>query len=324
MGVLATALAVALVLVASGVLFFLSDFGHRTAPAGRSHARPATAIATVAGLSAYSADDAAVWGPYNLMRSMTPTADPLDSSGLLITHDGGKSWLATGIGSTTADSTILPGGVSWTDSQDLAVVDNNSIWITSDGGHTWHESQMPVQPSPTADPFGTTFRVSGSAIFVISKPDRVYVTYDGGETWSGAVLPPPAGGSPADIGFFQLSGPFMFGSRGVLGAGDGVNTLIYTTSDGGKSWMGPITQRGQSLMALGPMDWWIVKSSGQVSRTLDGGNTWNTMPITPNYSVVKLTSIVPTGGNVFWAIANSALPLRSTDGGGHWSIVKLP
>jgi len=325
MGVLAAAIVVALLAAASGVFLAVNDFTHRAAPAGRPPLRPATAVGLVAGLSAASANDAAVWGPYNFMKANRPTPEPLDSSGLLITHDGGKTWLATGIGSPTAQSDGLGymGSVSWTDAEHLAVVDNDSIRVTSDGGLTWHQLKNPAPFSPAGADSLNEYRVSGSTIFLSGISGHLLTSHDSGTTWIDAVLPPPPGGWQTGMDY-QYSGPFMFGLRGVFGVAQSSDTLIYSTADGGKSWSGPITERGQSLWALGPSDWWIVKPSGQVARTLDGGANWFTTSITPNYSVISLTSIFPTGGNVLWAVANMALPLRSTDGGAHWSIVKLP
>jgi photosystem II stability/assembly factor-like uncharacterized protein len=329
MGMLAAALVVALVVAASGVSLALNDLAHRAAPAGQSHFRPATEAATVVGLSAFSAVDAAVWGPYNAMATTQPKVDSLDSSGLLITHDGGKTWLATGLESNAPDTETVS-WTSWTDSERIAVVDANSIHITSDGGLTWRQIERPPLPSPPRTvSLDFTFRVSGSAIFLIGDASHLYVTQDGGATWVGSVLPPPPGGLPTGI-WFQYYGPFMFGGRGVFALSSPAMSysLIYTTSDGGHTWLGPISETGESFAALSPNDWWVVNRTGHVFRTVDAGSSWNLMPITPNYSVLTLTSVFPTGGNVLWGIGNgsvmSGMPLRSTDAGAHWSIVKLP
>jgi hypothetical protein len=324
MTLIGAAIAAALVVTVTGAFLAINEFARHAVPAGKSHATPGVVVKTVVGFSAFSAEDAAVWGPYN---SMLRNVDPLDSSGLLITHDGGKTWLASGIQSDVPDTET----VSWGDSNHIAVADPNSIRVTSDGGLSWHQIQRP-RPSPANLGIAPTVRISGSTIFWIPDeltPYHVYFTRDSGANWTTAVLPPPPGGWPNGI-WFQYAGPFMFDDRGVFGISSPAmpSTLVYTTSDGGQTWSVPISQAGASLVAVSPGEWWIVDHNGIVYRTVNAGKSWEPMSINPRYSGHMLTSVFPAGGSVLWGTADgtmgSSIPIRSTDSGSHWSGVKLP
>jgi photosystem II stability/assembly factor-like uncharacterized protein len=317
MTLVATALVAVLLLAAGGAFLAINDFTDHPAPAGGTHARPGTAVRGVGGLSVFSAEDAAV----------------LDPSGLLITHDGGKTWLPSEV---QTDPSI--DSMSWTTPKQIALIDTNSIHVTTDGGISWRQVARPFPSNPGQLGFGIvpTLRVSGSTIFWIpdmDRPNPLTVSRDYGTTWTTAVLPAPPGGWPVGI-WFEYAGPTMFGDRGVFAMSSFAmpTTLVYTTSDGGQSWSGPLLEVGGSFVAVNPDEWLIVDRGGKVVRTMDAGKTWDAMTINPHYRNLTLASVFPAVGNVIWGIAVadpnfaavSGIPIRSTDGGVHWSVVKLP
>lgn len=315
MPLMATALVAVLLLAAAGAFLAISDFTHHAVPAGETHARPGTTVRGVGGLSVFSAEDAAV----------------LDPSGLLITHDGGKTWLPSEV---ETDPSI--DSVSWTNSKQIALLDTNSIHVTTDGGISWRQVARPFPSNPRQFGFGIVpmLRVSGSTIFWIpdlDRPSPLTVSRDNGATWTAAVLPAPPGGWPLGIGF-DYAGPQMFGHRGVFAVSSIAtpSTLVYTTSDEGHSWSEPLVEVGGSFIAVNPDEWWIVNRGGNVVRTMDAGKTWDAMTINPHYMNLTLASVFPRDGNVIWGIAvatvaaPSGVPIRSTDGGAHWSAVRLP
>jgi photosystem II stability/assembly factor-like uncharacterized protein len=69
--------------------------------------------------------------------------------------------------------------------------------------------------------------------------------------------------------------------------------------------------------------WWSLDGEGHLSRTSDGGNSWQQIQAKVDLGMT-LTSVTPVDGDVLWGIADAEIPVRSTDAGRHWSVVKLP
>jgi photosystem II stability/assembly factor-like uncharacterized protein len=318
--IVASVVIIAVALAATGAFVAVNQHVHPAAPARHSQFLPSTGVATVAGMSALSANDAAVWGLYNIMREPNKL---YDTSTIFITHDGGKTWLPSVVDSFQSGALS---SVGWTDTQHLVIyLDNGNgtnVWTTSDGGSDWQAAQWDF---PASTEFPIVRVIDGQTAVVLSdvRSSRlVYVTQNAGATWSKASLTPPPGGWSDS---FQAQNAFMFGSDGVVVVARyaATESYVYTTADGGRTWSEPRALRGISLNVVTAREWWLVDRFGQASLSLDAGQSWQQVRF-HRFVDTTLTSIVYASGDVVWAIADGAIPIRSTDQGMHWSIVKVP
>lgn len=153
------------------------------------------------------------------------------------------------------------------------------VYISRDGGRTWHPQQLPISPDPLEDwvrvypPrfFSENGKMRGVIPATMSHDGAttlVYVVSDnGGKTWHAATS-------------FRGSGPL--GPESMTDsthwwATDG--TRLFRTTDGGRTWVDQAAPKGSSsLLFVAPQVGWALTSAGGemvLSRTVDGGATWH-------------------------------------------------
>jgi len=367
---LIAALTIALLAIAAaGTFLAIQQYTHRTVPV----VPPPTVGCTVNQLLAYdslvcSADDAAVLGAGEVLlthdagRTWLSVKMPccfsdspqiavrwIDSENIVVvygihlievTSDGGIHWQvirSTWDGGTNYPPFFLNADEGWQ-------YGSSGLFHTIDGGAHW----TTVSSFPSAkefDPWAEPLFLMDSEDGFIrpSGSGQLYVTRDDGLTWSRAVVSP----GPPDSQFGNVpQGPFMFGRAGAMAffnagdsLGNGTTLSVYETADGGLTWSGPRSAPGLWLAPLDVKVWWVLDGQGHLSRTSDGGQSWQRIQ-TNLANGMALTSVTPAGDAVLWGVATNGyvaktLPgggvknypnlvtVRSTDGGAHWSLVKL-
>lgn len=209
-------------------------------------------------------------------------------------------------------------------------ISDNAILRTTDGGSTWYN----VSPSGvTAFGFGTahTFLNSAQAwVMVADASDPagsglLYRTGDGGLTWT--VYPVPFGGG--DMTLLDETHGWMMAPLGI--AAGSMAVAIYTTDDGGKTWIQTYTNdpnlvgAGDSLPLGGiksnltPLDAdtaWVggviyAPETFYLYKTTDGGRFWalQTIPAAPG---MKNTEVAVDIGPIFPTPSDGILPIRFT------------
>jgi len=215
------------------------------------------------------------------------------------TTDGGLHWdLASNLASTVTEfgcgermmfSTSTTGWLAFTCEQ------RPSLFVTHDGGATWHDQLLPAAPPSVKcqcqflDP--PTFFGQMSGIIVLSgSPGALFTTSDGGLTWAGRALP----------GEIQMEVSFGDASHGWAVAGSSSEltknplsltepTLplpLYQTNDGGATWA-PVPTDLLLQSADGRINqlYFVDKNNGfairvkspgasQFLKTTDGGRRW--------------------------------------------------
>ena len=257
-----------------------------------------------------------------------------------VTTDGGTHWQV--IRSTWTGGQNLPFFLNASEGWQYGAA---GLFHTTDGGATW--TAVSSFPSSNCCDWWAErliFIDSQDGFIRPGGSGQLYVTRDGGHTWSPGVLSP----KPPDSQFGNVpQGPFVFGKSGLMAffnkgdsQGGGTTLSVYKTSDGGLTWSGPRSAPGLWLSALDMTLWWTLDDTGRLSRTSDGGQSWQRIQTNLANGMV-LTSVTPVGGNVLWGVARNgyvakSLPgggvknypnlvtVRSTDGGTTWSIVKVP
>jgi photosystem II stability/assembly factor-like uncharacterized protein len=126
----------------------------------------------------------------------------------------------------------------------------------------------------------------------------------------------------------SLQAPVFFSeSAGVLPAGlhsaDKESTVLYTTSDGGKTWTASAPVESQGLAAVASLkDAFVWDGGASLYATHDGGATWTT--VTPNLSLAdslaQLQFVDASTGFAAAAGADGVSRLyRTSDGGATWT-----
>lgn len=164
-----------------------------------------------------------------------------------------------------------------------AVGHAGTILHTEDGGYTWQ-----LQRSDTTSDrplFAVHFfdHRNGVAVGLWSL---VLATQDGGHTWREVKLPPPPGGTRADMSLFYLfrhgdKSLFATSERGFLLRSDdmGLTWSYLSTGGAGSLWCGISLGRGR-LVAAGV--------GGNTYASSDGGLTWTKSEVASRGSIVRL------------------------------------
>ncbi len=158
----------------------------------------------------------------------------LHGNGVVVTHDGGRTWADAAFPLPAGSSGAQPffdqpvfsdarSGLMAVDFQSTsgAVSNVSRIYRTTDAGSSWT-----IAATLPAGYF--TVSILGPKQWIAFDLRSVVRTVDGGATWTRASSNPPNGYS---------SGPqFADGTTGWWLGGDGVGSTLLATSDGGVSW----------------------------------------------------------------------------------------
>ncbi len=227
---------------------------------------------------------------------------------ILYSRDGGKTWERQSSGTRFALSSI-----HFVDSkQGWAVGDQGTIIRTVDGGRTWEK-----QKSPISDFLMDVFFVDVLKGWIVTERTTILFTNDGGKSWSKQF-------SGEDyilkaISFCDALHGWAVGEYGY----------IYHTSNGGVTWE---KQAGEfrisretgeiiggtylfDVVVLDPKTAWAVGIDGYVTKTLDGGKTWE--PVVTGARRTQLFSITSDKKDKIF-VGGSGTFLSSEDSGKTW------
>jgi len=242
-------------------------------------------------------------------------------SGVHKSTDGGVSWSSAheGIGSPfIEDLAIDP---TQTDTAFVAVTDRGAgpggVFKTTDGGATWQAMNTGLPTPPSAR--SVAIHPSTTSTVYAGTGRGVFKSTDGGSNWNAARdgLPQPF----ATISLLVID-PLNPDTL-YTAERDGLDFVIYKTTDGGGEWDSlprTFSQEPPSLV-VDPTNSSILflAAPGEgVLKSTDGGQSWN--PVNTGLPELGVNALVPdpTDPSTLYARLVGAV-FKTTDGGVSWS-----
>jgi photosystem II stability/assembly factor-like uncharacterized protein len=268
-----------------------------------------------------------------------PDFNNFPNNGLLYhTADGGRTWAISSTPFSGGDLSFIDENRGWM-LADLGVgAGSNAVAVfqTGDGGATWvqtYTNDPNIPESGDSLPLGglkadlvplnmQTAWVGG----VIYSPGTAYLyrTEDGGRNWSPVVLELPAGTENFELAIEEDHIRFVSAEAGFLVlrmSGESMQTAVYTTTDGGNTWMLMPTLIPDGGMAdFLSAEEMIIYNGEQFYVTRDAAKTWTTVSpdIVFGDSFGTMDFVNPNAGWVVTVADNQRSLYRTNDGGTTW------
>ncbi len=296
----------------------------------------------------------------------TPAASPSELFDLMDLSGADSGLIGLGTGPLTAGyarlvastdygrsfTAIGPKTAAWTASDDVFFLGRQDAWYlvfnvntlaetlyrTTDGGHTWHASTVPSHGMAAGDSDIAQFVTPSRGWLVVTianaPAEFLYATTDGGTSWH---LVASLRGQHGGAALPEL-GQIRFEPGGEVGwLGGGVcSGALYRTADGGRTWQRSAIAApagsafglpaGSPQALLEP----VITSSGTLllDGSTDGGARWSQVSALSGAAnpgqICGLTTVSVSfpSAQVGWATAvrgTRTVVYRTTDGGRHWA-----
>jgi hypothetical protein len=212
-------------------------------------------------------------GPIATPIDTRPPAQPVDASTF------GTAWDPIAFGDSIAwirtdDVPGSPRGAAWP----------GRLYRTEDAGQTWRA----VQPAGFTQTWANAFVDANTAYVKVGAGTSIAFTHDGGASWTTTTLAAGTGGAPEFEFMDAMHGFVTFVDPTLDGAPGGTGLLVFTTTDGGATWTGPVRSKQPRLVDGSsklepPHGAYLVDVAGKApSRpfqndfylSADGGQSW--------------------------------------------------
>jgi photosystem II stability/assembly factor-like uncharacterized protein len=208
---------------------------------------------------------------------------------LFTTRDGGRTWLELkpeGLNSLYARPQFLDEKNGFILAGSGFTNDRGALLKTSDGGHTWTQIFPILYPRKTSflDPH-TGFGVGSAA-----GSNQVYRTDDGGHSWNKVGALPKYVETERQVQFVDAAHGWVMVNDCL--PDEICNQLaLYRTADGGRSWerlsIGANSNLSiKTMFFTSPTEGYLIDdSTGALVFSRDGGNTWESIPPSSDWSI---------------------------------------
>lgn len=184
---------------------------------------------------------------------------------------------------------------------------SGAVWVSHDGGSTWHWAATHLPGQVTAIWAGTA---SANSAWAAVLGGGLWLTNDDGLDWTAA------GGLPQNTVPRTLLGADTTGASILLGTSAG----LLRSTDGGKHWSSVGDVRGSVIaLAAAPLARRTIYSLTDLGiyRSTDGGAHFTAQ----SYGLPDTALAVGTNPDVLFALAGVNIH-RSTDGGHTWTLLQ--
>lgn len=202
-----------------------------------------------------------------------------------------------------------------------------TVLFSADSGSTWIRQGAGSNALQGMDA-SNLYAIDSKDVWVVGSNRTIARTTDGGNSWE-KVNSPPVG---ADVNFNCIS---IFNETDIWISGGGTSSGIVCKSvDKGDSWtiMDTSLFQGflmQGILAINSQVVYTVGSNsgaswnGRVARTLDGGNTWDTISL-DNNKWVDWIDVTASDENHVTVYGGQCHYAYTTDGGESWTTDSIP
>lgn len=269
---------------------------------------------------------------------------------IFTTQDFGKSWRYSYQRSYLDKPLLSPSDTKWnmavvSNDTMLALCDNATLLLTTDGGVTWIEKTIPTMSVEIKQSWIHMF--SGGKGVIITNPYSVLETNDGGFSWSPRnvdSLPfnPEYKSNVYALQWFNENHWYLMSDHRTRSIG---RYMLHETKDGGRTWnrssviprtritpSGDSSSMNASLRFSDENHGWLLGGSTLnttdhrwrdiIVATTDGGNTWKTQMDTVFVdefatSQFGLEDIYPLNNDTIYACGDGKV-IISSNGGQSW------
>jgi len=233
------------------------------------------------------------------------------SGTLLKSTNGGEVWFSLVSGTTKhlRDIEFINSNLGY------CVGDGGTILKTTDGGLTW----LP-QISGTTENLYCIFIVDANNLYIGGTNGTILKSIDGGIEWS--IQYSGVTQAIVDMHFIDIDNGFACGIGFAIKTTDGGTNWIQMDTGGIQdNWFPSVYFQnpnvGYILSGYGdPYGW----STGQISKTNDGGNNWIQLYAGSNF----LSDIVFLSENLAFVVGIDGIILKTTNAGSDWLIEDTP
>jgi len=219
--------------------------------------------------------------------------------GMLVSHDGGKTWTALS-GADGKDAM----GVAIPPNSKTAFAAGHDVFMRSDdGGQSWR-SVRPALPGTDIHGFAASATQPGT-FFAYVVGFGLFKSSDGGSSWSPVAEAP--GSTMSMAAAKSSSGDVLFAST-MEG--------LARSRDGGKSWESVRDVPNGYVSAVDTTVY--VADRGTVMSSTDGGLTWQRRSFPRNAGLV---AVAPSDPSVVYVVTDQREVWRSANGGATWEHV---
>ncbi len=269
------------------------------------------------------------------------------------TTNGGESWLYSGNDSTEFLSSVgffdqnngitvgywgkmvrtTNGGNNWYSQNNrltnkninqITQSNDNSLWLACNSGFIMNSTNFGISwnsvEKPSTEDLSLINFFDNNTGYVLNNYN-IYKTTNAGQIWNNFTF---NGRSLTAMDFFNES-------TGWVGAYRGINNIRYSTvlktTTGGSNWDSVSLQPATSIDNIKFYDsqtgWLtgIYQSKSFISKTTDGGASWNLQYTSNNNKILKLIYILDE--NHLWIAADNENLLRTTNGGLNWQVLSF-
>lgn len=254
-----------------------------------------------------------------------------NNKGVIKTVDGGHIWKQ----SLEAIFSYIDQITFFNKNEGLAIfrdeAGGGTIYKTVDGGEKWTSS--PLKFDGYAQKIVCTDLNTMYATIIELDNKYVVKSEDGGKTWKSLVSFLVKEIDLYDLHFIENKNGWVLGTMVLPGAPPEAYPTVFIkrTTDGGDSWEENI-RYGESMPSnltfTDPLHGWYVSNTNdttrEMSRTMDGGKTWEKLPFLPPYELIEFLGFSdPQNGwmvRVYGAPLSPGFVYKTKDGGKTWEL----